>query len=1337
MHILKIIFTCIGMICFFNYSANSADLSSNNDFNFKHLTNREGLTNNNIRCIFQDKYGQIWIGTQDGLNCYNGLSVKTYYNHSSDKMSLPSNHINDINEDVNGDIWIATMKGLVRYLPKTNNFKRYKKTSKHNVLGIIKNQNNDLFITTSNGIYLYDLEFDSFIQNRYLSNFCNNRELTSSLFELSNGNYLITIGLHPVIYNLERRTIQEIKLTDVELKLNNENNLFSSLVQTRDSSFLIASKLNGLFSLKQTKEGWIMTSSHNKILKNTPIRDIIKDSHGKIWISTYKGIYIKSKEGTLTHITPSKFNPNSLSYISTTSIYEAKDKSIWIGTYYGGVNIYRKQNNQFKTVVPTMIIPKLRHNSIRGIVYDELGQFWIGTQGGGILLYKMTENRIKRLRVSKLLNKNIHDLLIDKYRRLWIATHKSGLLMYDLNSNKLNKIQLWKDENVSISSIITTTTNQLWVNSIIHGIKVLQLSPKGYKTINPFVNPSSISEKTRVLLELKSGDIAIGSNNGLQLYSPNDQIVNYIPISNQQLKGTPRVQEIFQDSHNNIWLGTMEDGLIKIDQKGNSISFNKDNGLKNNSIYNIIEDNSNTLWITTNNGVSSLSLNNEKICNYRHGDGLNVSQFSLNSSYLHSNNQLYLGSINGLIIFNPDSLQKENIKLSPTINNIRILNKDITQINNFNKISYENYHYKAIDLNYHQRSITLQFLTYYYGGIKKQLFRYRLLNFNNEWRQTEQRLADYTNLDPGQYTFQLQVLNPNGTWSDTTELHIKIRQVWYKRQLAYFIYILILSAVCFLAYRLIRYRINMQNQILNSKLEIERTEKTNEHKLKFFTNVSHEFRTPLTLIHGPLELLEQKESDPEKQQLITIAKRNSGKLLQLINTILDFRLAQNKGLPLNLTPVKIKEFIIEQSSCFDILAEENKINYQVEIAPELDLLTFDKDRLAIVFFNILSNAFKFTPNGQSIIIKAEEKNDHFVCSVIDSGIGIPADELTKVFERFYQVDNHQNNKNSGSGIGLALTKEIIKQHSGDIIASRNNEKGTTIQFTIPLNLKSNQNITQQQTPSHTNRVFQSTALKSELGSNNETRILLVDDNIDLLNFVSNVLKDNYHIMIAKDGHEAILKLEEFNPHIIISDIMMPQIDGIELCEKIKTDIKYSHIPFIFLSAKTTIPDQITGLATGADIYMTKPFSIDLLKHQLKSINNLISNRHKNFDISPKTEDKQLHLSKKDEQFLTDLDNLIEQNITDSKLSNILLAQKLLISPSTLYRKSIAITGKGINDYIRYRKILKAIEYLKSGNYNISEIAYMTGFNTPSYFSQCFKKETGTLPREYKDLNHTS
>ncbi|TKG95752.1 hybrid sensor histidine kinase/response regulator [Puteibacter caeruleilacunae] len=1300
------------------------------DMNFIHLTVADGLSNNTVKCSYQDYLGKVWIGTEDGLNCYDGYENSTYYALANDSSSLISSKILVINEDVQNQLWIGTSGGLCRYERSQNSFKRYNELIGEEILGILKSSFNDLYVTTSTGIFIYNAEYDYFSRIEFVDQFLKKRRITSRMFDLGRGRYFLMVGIRPVIYTPEERSFNEIHVT-AKIAANAENKTFMGCVKLAANHFLLSNIAQGLYQLKYDNGKWSLRQFFPKYFKHNGVRDLLKDQDGHIWIGSYRGLYVLRSDGSMEHVVPNNLNPHTISYQSITNLMQARDYSIWIGTYFGGINIYRKKNNQFQSFIPGMLFQELSHNSIRGLALDGEGNVWCGTQGSGIVIYNTKANKFRRFKKEELEQANIHDIIADKYGRIWIGTYLDGLYMFDPRTRKLVHLNnLWKNKKVDVSAMFIDEDDHLWIGSDNIGLKTLKLTKNTYAEVSLIENENLIGPYVKYLYHLKNGDVLISTTEGILKYASDSRLVNFVTLDEMEISKTSFINVIKEDSKGNVWYGSADRGLWIYYADGTMKKLDNESGLVNNAIYGLQEDQQGRMWISTNRGLNVVSKDLAEVRLFTSNDGLVSNQFSKNSSLLLNDGRLMFGSVRGISIVNTDIKDNEDIELVPVIMEVNTFNENILAERDL--MSSNKNAYKEISLEAKQNSFSVKYNAFYFGGMDKLKYQYRLRGVNDQWRITNQRIAEFNNIDAGAYTFQVQVWNPDGKWSNIIDQQIHVLPVWYKSSWAYMLYILLLLGIGYAIYRFMHYRVLMMNKIKLSEMEVEKVEEVNQMKLQFFTNISHEFRTPLTLLSGPIENLLHKETNEENKVMLQIARRNSLRLLRLINNILDFRKAGQKGLLLNLKQYDFANFLREQCNIFDEPARKKGVELVVDIDKSVAEFVFDAEKIETVIYNLLSNALKFTPEGGTIKVKASQNEGQVYMVVADTGMGIPAEQLPHIFERFYQVDEQKNAHLKGSGIGLSLVKSIIDAHHGEISVDSTSGLGTTFHVFLPNpELDNSYESIQQWMPSITvSNTEEGGDVAEEIGNKKGITILIIDDNKDLLTFLSHSLAADYRIVVAENGEEGLKQVEKYNPAIIISDVMMPQMDGIEFSQRLKDNIDTSHIPLILLSAKSTMEERIEGISTGAEVYITKPFSIDYLKIQVKNLLALIETRHKGFTGGQQVKKKEMKLSKRDEKFLVSLNEMIEDKLDDTKLSIDEIAKTLLISSSTLYRKTLALTGKGINDYIRYKRLVKAAELLKQEEYSISQIAYMTGFNTPSYFTQCFKKEFNVLPKEY-------
>ncbi|WP_326284527.1 hybrid sensor histidine kinase/response regulator transcription factor [Tamlana sp. 2201CG12-4] len=1307
---------------------------SNINLNFSHINIDNGLSNNTITSIYQSNTKEIWIGTRDGLNRYNGHDITKYYKMPNDLGSLNDNFIRDLAEDNVGRLWVATNNGISRFDRKTNKFVRYKKLEGLMCRKILVSIDGKVWVGSNEGVFVYNSEIDRFEKVKYQlqQKLVNDIGDVWNLFEYGYGKFIIASSSGFYRYSEYNHSLIRIP---IELKDGLEDiNLAITSIYRRKNEILIGNGANGIFSLDISNESSSIKPWMEDLFNDIAIRSIQEDGNKNLWVGTYNGIYIINKTGEINHIRPDKNHPFSLSYLSVMNIYRDQNNNMWIGTYFGGVNLYNQRQNLFKSFWPSKNNFQLTNDAVRSIVRGPGGKLWVGTQGSGIVVFNPKNGSSMPLNIPEFQSKNIHCIAMDKFQRMWVGTHKHGVFLYDSRTKIVKSISLGTNAPRDISDIFISEDDKVFISGTNNKLYLLEENKK-----SPITIPNMKSDNHIRGIFSYGKKLFIARINGGVLFDPRDKTFNE-NLGNVKIGSFLEgkiVTSFLKTGNDKVLIGTEGDGLFKIDLNNSTIDqYTISDVLINNTIYDLIQDGLGNVWATTNRGLMMFKSGTETMLSFDRGDGLPSLQFSINSSYMDENGSLYFGTINGLTYVDPKAIETNKLHLPVSIEDFKIGNTSYKYQSLNEKNIFEGTEWRSVDLKHDQNNFSISFESFYYGQEQKIKFAYRLLNYNDKWTETNTRSAEFKNLPIGDYVFEVKTCNPDGIWSDeSAQLSLSIQPPWWKTWWAFVIYIGLFLLITYVTLRVISERIKIKNAVKLKEFEIKQVKELNQMKLKFFTNISHEFRTPLTLISGPIDRLISQEQDSKKSDLLAIAKRNSHRLLNLINTLLDFRKAEQGFLELSLQKSNFIDFFNGHLRSFQQAAR----NKNIKLTSKIDFTgrdwVFDPNKMASVIYNLIGNSIKYTQDGGSIQITLKGESNMLSFEIKDSGSGIPASNLDKIFDRFYTVEESALGANDkGFGIGLALTKEIINLHQGTIEVDSNNE-GTIFHVKLPALNESNVTSPVIEQYDHLEETIYSDQKVSRKikGKKGQLKVLLVDDNRDILHYISDGLESEYQVCIAENGKEALTEVDNFHPDIIISDVMMPELDGINFCEQVKSNLNTSHIPFIMLTAKDSVPDRLKGLESGADVYVSKPFDLSVLKVQIKNILKLQAKRHEEVTAKPNSIDpNNMKLTKLDKKFMDKLLAYVEDNIENEQLSTDVLAKELSMSNSTLYRKIRALTGKGSNEFIRYMRLKRALQLLKEQEFNISEVAYKTGFTSLSYFSTCFKKEFGMLPKEYKE-----
>ncbi|MFY0715255.1 response regulator [Seonamhaeicola sp. NFXS20] len=1337
-----------------------------NTLKLKHFSISDGLSQSSVLAIHQDRDGFLWFGTRDGLNKYNGKSFQVFRHSNQDSTSLSHSLIKCVIEDSKGDLWVGTVDGLNKYIPENDAFIRfYYNTNKLNyenneIWDIVEASEGYLWLATSMGLKKFNTKTNEFVDYPYprQGSYILKKPIRALLWVETTKQLWVKTTEDIVVFNVHKNTIKRYQYPENSPKELNKNNV-SVFYQDKRGQIWLGFK-NGLAILNPKTDKFEFFKS--KYLKKAKIniknvRSIVEDNVGNLWVGTYKGLYIYSNnKDVFFHHLHDENNPNSLSQNSIYTIYEDNRGDVWIGTYAGGVNYFDRSFDVFKHFSAGISNKKLNYSVVSSLVEDQNNNLWVGTEGGGVNVYNVKTRAFNYLthepnNSNSISANNVKAMIQDRKGNFWIGTHDEGLNFlnphkkpYKFKKYKNNP----KDENsLSDNRIIALqedTENNIWIGTSGGGLNVLNTTTNLIKKVDTEELTGKIIYT--ISQSLSKDTLFVGGDKGL--CKVNVKTMSVVPIhylGSEMAKQSARaVLSIYQSDENNIWVGTEGDGLYCYNfHRRESTKFGTLQGLPNDIVYGILPDNQENIWLSTNKGLCRLNLNTFNVKNFNELDGLQSNEFNYGAYLKNRKGELIFGGAKGFNIFNPENI-KENTYIPPVlITKININNRKIINItDNVNEIV----------LKHNQNVFSLDFFALSYSQPNKNQYAYKLEGFDEEWNFIgNKNSATYTNLDAGNYTFKVKASNNDGLWNEEGDsIKVKVLPAPWFTWWAYLIYI---GIIIILLYQIRKYsliRIQERNELKQERLEKERIAEVNKMKLQLFTNISHDFRTPLTLIIGPLERLLKKDySKTFIKEQHEIMYRNASILMELINQLLDFRKNEAGKLKIKASELNLVSFIKDIKQSFDELAREKDIIFNFSFKEEKIKVWLDKTQVKKVVFNLLSNAFKFTPKGGEITLRISIREKVYkgvvkkyaTIEVEDNGKGIPKKNIKYIFDRYYQLGER-----SGTGIGLALVKNLVELHKGFVKVKSKKNVGTTFKVFFPLgkNHLSKDQISKKNIEDDTCNVKKTVYVDKEIMSldtnnlfklkeidKNLSSILIVEDNLDVRKFIRTIFEDTYNIFEAPNGKKAIKLAKNNAIDLIISDIMMPEMDGIELCDKIKTNIKTSHIPILLLTAKTSKEYKKVGFQTGADAYITKPFDSKILELR---VHNLISSRKKLIDKFKKDlilQPKELTVTSADELFLKKAIEYVEANISNSNYTIKNFVIEMGVSRSVLYRKLKALTGQSISEFIKTIKLKRAAQLIEQTSMTISEVAFELGFNDLKNFRESFKKVFHKLPSEYK------
>ena len=1121
-------------------------------------------------------------------------------------------------------------------------------------------------------------------------------------------------------------------------------------------------------------------SQGNTRLNNDIVRDVVQDGAGQIWIGTdHGGINLLNKSDfSIRYLEHNDFDENSLSQNAVTCLYRDNAGIIWVGTYKQGVNFYHPGILRFPLYRHHPLDPgSLGYDDVNRFVEDAKGNCWIGTNGGGLIYFDRRLNKFTSFlhqpgNPNSLSNDVIISMCMDHKGKLWVGSYFGGLDCYDgktFTHYRHDPHDPHSLEDDRVWEIFEDKWQHLWVGMLAGGLDLMDREHNQFIHHRPASPPNSIlSNYISELTQDTSGNLWVGTDNGIDVLDHQSGLFHHFGKSNGL--SSVYILTIVPDSLGRVWVGTSE-GLNLLDPlSGKTLkTWTREDGLPDNYILTIEEDAYHNLWIGTPNGLCNAIVHGGgkniapalQCINYDESNGLQSRQFNENAAYRMKGGELVFGGPNGFNLFNPGLIGTEQETPSIVFTDLQVFNKSIApgdKIHGRVLLQAALPETREITLRYNENVFAISFADLDYSGNQKTTYSYRLDGFNQDWLTTsaQQRSATYTNLDPGTYTFKVKANPATGNVSPREgSLVIHILPPFWRTPLAYILYVLFTIGLLLLSRNILVERTRMRFRIEQERKEAQQMHELDMMKIRFFTNVSHEFRTPLSLILAPMEKLLKQSDQPEQQRQFHLIYRNARRLLNLVNQLLDFRKMEVQEFTIRRSRGNIIPFVRGLVFSFSDISEKRNIRLDFVAALPECIMWFDKDKLEKIVFNLLSNAFKFTPESGSVQVSIgviPSRPLSFVeIRVTDTGIGIPPDQQDRIFERFFQHELPGNMLNQGSGIGLALTREFVKLHQGTITVQSEPEKGSCFIVLLPLleanapgvELASTLNTTEMPPADLQIDAFpfprpeESEDGKTQEEENRKGKkatILLVEDNEDFRFYLKDNLKAYYHIIEAANGKEGWGKVQSALPDLVVSDIMMPEMDGIAMAKRIKSDPRTSHIPVILLTARADEEQQLEGYETGANDYITKPFNFELL---LARVRNLVAQRkaiHKLFQKHADIPTSTISINSLDEQFLKQAVSIVEQHLSDAGFSVEDLSKALHLSRVTLYKKLLSLTGKAPLDFIRHIRLKRASDLLAKSQLTVAEIAYEVGFNNPKYFAKYFKKEFGLQPSAYKQKN---
>lgn len=1304
------------------------------------------FSNSHINNIYQDSEGFMWICSEYGLNKFDGQNVTTYY-HTNDSTSLVSNSVLTVTEDRDGYLWIGTADGIQRFNKATEKFESIKLsyphiTSFNYISSIIEDSKGNIWFSTSrSGIVCLKNETREPIY--YLntnSNICSNK--INVLFEDRFGN--IWIGSQDNGISILNTNTQSI--TSYRHDPNNDKSLSSnkiySIVEAPSGNILVGTIDGGIDLYDYTTN----TFTRNYIQCSDNVYVLSNDSKKNIWIGT-DGAGLKYYDFESQKISTYQTNLQNIDFnrLKIHDIFEDKQGNIWVAIYQKGVMMIPPNPNRFKNIWFNPFNPSqsIGTECALSVMSDHNGDIWIGTDGDGI--YRLDRNRTvkKHYHGNSLHAKSILSIMEDSSQNVWAASFLYGLFKYNPGSDSFEHISLSHNgiEVKDINVLYEGPDKKIWIGTNQDGLVIFDPQTKhaDFYQYNLMKTRGQILSNSIQAIHIdNNGNAWIGTSDaGISCYNLKNRTFTDYNIANGKLANNS-IYSIRQDSFNNLWVGT-KGGLISISPKGEAKVFTEKNGLANSTIYSIEIDNSNNLWISTCNGLSKYDTTSQLFTNFFTSDGIANNEFRRGASFHAKDGKMYFGGTNGVTTFVPFDSENSTDLLNLVLTDLYIYN-DPVEIDDNGILTKALNNCDKIYLRYDVKNFSIGYSCIEYNSPERVTYQVMLENFDQTWKEQslKSRLITYTNLKPGEYILRIKASLPGGPELERS-LKIIITPPFWLTWWAKVIYFLLIVAIAYATTRYIRKELQRKH----NDLVKENDKKIMESKIQFFTDISHEIRTPLTLILSPIEQLIKQAKNPEDRHIFEMIDQNGKRILRLVNQVMELRKLDKSEVTLKAEKTDIKAFLTTIFNSFTEIAKEKEIDYQLTVNDPMPEIWIDHDKIDKVIFNILSNAFKYTPQKGQISLKADIEDNKLCIRVSDSGIGIPKEYQESIFERFYQIPTEHNISKIGTGIGLHLARRLAELHKGRLIVEQSSSNGTVFLLQLlcddsylkpeeKLTWSNNMELATITQPSAADFIEK----ESEVSDNTKAHfsILIVEDDTDILNYLSEILGANYKISTATNGRIGLEKAIKEMPDCVITDIMMPEMNGIELCKKIKTNTQTCHIPVIMLTAKTSVEQRVEGLAVGADSYIPKPFNVEHLKTRINKLIELRQTMKDKFSGKLEIKEEDVKVKSTDERLIERLEALVNKELANPALSVELLSSELGISRSQLQRKLKQLTNQNPSDFIKTTRLRNASFLLTQKGMSISETAYATGFSSLSHFSNSFREFYGMSPSKYVEIH---
>ncbi|GGB03864.1 hybrid sensor histidine kinase/response regulator [Puia dinghuensis] len=1337
---------------------------------FTHLSGEQGLSNSTIEAIYQDSQGFIWIGTRDGLNRYDGHEMVVYRNDPADSSSISDGYIHCIYEDRDHQLWIGTVTGLNRFDRAKDRFTRWKhrdsdngSLSSSNITSILEDHNGRMWVATSGGMNELDRKTGRFRHFRMGDGPGSLRDdRINCLLEDKTGT--IWVGTQSGL-DLFHPGTGLFSAIDNPAITNASGNTIIAIREDRQGNIWLGTEDDGLYLFDPLRKSFTRYGHSDKdpsSLGNNMIKCMLTDHKGQVWAGSINGglNLFHAAAGSFYHYTYEPGNGTSLSQRTISALFEDRQGNLWVGTHRGGINVYSPGLEKFNLFRQEPSPNSLSYNDVKTFCEDRSGNgdIWVGTDGGGLDLFSRQERTFRHYRNDpfndhSLGSNAVLDVFHDREGELWVSTWGGGLNHFNRLQGDFTRYLNNPNDPHSITSNFVQKTfedfsGNLWVATYYGGLNIFDRKKQQFtRLIDDPTGKTSLTGKDIVsLLEDKEGRIWIGTDDGgLNCWHENTRHFTHYFDKEEKM---PDLRVLFCDSRGRLWVG--QKGLYLLDAARDSFRlYTNRAGLGSEFIKGIAEDGQGNLWIATSNGLTQFNPETQAVKKYNTGDGLQDLEFEANAFLKTKDGELYFGGINGFNSFYPGAIMPNAFVPPVYITGFQLSNRKIG-VGEGSPLSQDISETKEMRLSYRQSTFSFTFSALNYTTPENNQYAYKMEGLDTAWNYVgKENKAVYTNLSPGDYVFRVKASNNDGVWNEEgAAIRVIITPPFWRT--SWFISLLVVLGMAGL-YMLYKFRTRLKMR----ELEEKKREEMRQVQLQFFTNVSHEFRTPLSLILGPLEKMMKEYNSPVLNRYFQNMHRNAQRLLSLIHELMDFGKLESGSLRLCVQAGNLNGFMEELAEEFRDWAVQKEIDFSLDGDMKGEIW-FDRQVLEKMVLNLLQNSFKYTKAGGRITLQVLPSLDGFVPSytgelvlknpyrgkryayirVADSGIGISAGSIHHLFERYYRITE----SHLGSGVGLAFVKSLALLHKGDIYVYSERLKGTEIIIGIPVD--ENDYGAEEKRAMHVeggvrlesfpNKVAAEhmPALEPKSGFPPVETLLLVEDNDELRHFLKDCLSPYYQVMEAADGQEGLAKAREIAPGMIISDVIMPGMNGFEFCRAVKQDIDTCHIPFLMLTARTAAAAQLEGLDAGADYYFGKPLNMELLLLTIRNRFDLDRKLKDRYSRDSQVEAMELVHSEKDREFMKRLLDIIDSQLSNPDFDIDWLCQEMGMSRTRLYQKIKGISQQSIGDFIRTIRLKKAVQIMTHEDVTLTEVMMRIGIQTQSYFTKAFKKEFGKTPTQF-------